>query len=128
MLSLCDFVVITLPLTAKTAGMIDEEVFKAIKPNAYLVDISRGGIVNHGALLESLNSGHLSGAALDVYPIEPLPESSPLWELRNVILSPHLAGASKHYMSRAIDVFTANLQRFLSDETLLNVFSPDLEY
>lgn len=128
MLSLCDFVVITLPLTAKTAGMIDEEVFKAIKPNAYLVDISRGGIVNHGALLESLNSGRLAGAALDVYPIEPLPESSPLWELSNVILSPHLAGASKHYMSRAIDVFTANLQRFLSDETLLNVFSPDLEY
>jgi phosphoglycerate dehydrogenase-like enzyme len=128
MVSLCDFVVVTVPLTSKTTGMIDEGVFKAMKARSYLIDISRGTIVNHAALLEALNNGHLAGAALDVYPIEPLPESSPLWERDNVILSPHLAGASPHYMSRAIDLFAANLKRYLTDEPLLNVFTPDEEY
>lgn len=128
MVSLCDFVVITLPLTSETTGMIDESVFKAMKPKSFLIDISRGTVVNHGALIESLNSGHLAGAALDVYPIEPLPESSPLWEMNNVILSPHLAGASPHYMSRAIDLFSANLQRYLAGDPLLNRYTIEEEY
>jgi phosphoglycerate dehydrogenase-like enzyme len=128
MVSLCDFVVVTVPLTSETTGMIDETVFKAMKSKSFLVDISRGTVVDHGALIEALNSGQLAGAALDVYPIEPLPESSPLWERDNVILSPHLAGASPHYMSRAIDLFAANLQRYLADEPLLNVYTPEEEY
>jgi phosphoglycerate dehydrogenase-like enzyme len=128
MVSLCDFVVIALPLTSQTTGMIDEAVFKAMKPKSFLVDISRGTIVDHGALIESLNNGHLAGAALDVYPIEPLPESSPLWEMNNVILSPHLAGASPYYMSRAIDLFAENIQRYFADEPLLNVYTPEEEY
>lgn len=128
MVSLCDFVVITLPLTSDTTGMIDEQVFKAMKSGAFLVDISRGNIIDHGALIESLNSGHLAGAALDVYPIEPLPESSPLWEMDNVILSPHLAGASPYYISRAIDLFATNLKRYLTDDSLLNVYGSEKEY
>ncbi|MGD8620775.1 MAG: D-2-hydroxyacid dehydrogenase [Anaerolineales bacterium] len=128
MVSLCDFVVVTVPLTSETTGMFDDTVFKAMKAKSYLIDISRGSVVNHGALIEALNSGHLAGAALDVYPIEPLPESSPLWERNNVILSPHLAGASPHYMSRAIDLFAANLKRYLTDEPLLNVYTPEEEY
>ncbi len=128
MVSLCDFVVITVPLTSQTTGMIDEAVFKSMKQKSLLVDVSRGTVVNHGALIEALNSGHLAGAALDVYPIEPLPESSPLWEMDNVILSPHLAGASTHYMSRSIDLFVVNLKRYLADESLLNVYKPDEEY
>ncbi|MGD8633559.1 MAG: D-2-hydroxyacid dehydrogenase [Anaerolineales bacterium] len=128
MASLCDFIVVTVPLTSETTGMIGEAVFKAMKPNAFLIDISRGSVVDHGALIEALNSGHLAGAALDVYPIEPLPESSPLWEMKNVILSPHLAGASPHYMSRAIELFAANLKRYLNDEPLMNVYEPDEEY
>lgn len=128
MTSLCDFVVISVPLTSETTGMVDDEVFKAMKPKSFLIDISRGTVVNHGALIEALNSGHLAGAALDVYPVEPLPESSPLWEMNNVILSPHLAGASPHYMSRAIDLFAANLKRYFADEPLLNVYTPEEEY
>jgi phosphoglycerate dehydrogenase-like enzyme len=128
MVSLCDFVVITVPLTSETTGMVDENVFKAMKPKSFLIDISRGTVVNHGALIEALNSGHLAGASLDVYPIEPLPESSPLWEMNNVILSPHLAGASPHYMSRAIDLFAANLKHYLADEPLLNIYNPEEEY
>ncbi|HHH82401.1 MAG TPA: D-2-hydroxyacid dehydrogenase [Chloroflexi bacterium] len=128
MASLCDFLVITVPLTGETQGLVDEAVFQAMPPHAYLVDISRGGIVDHGALVEALNNETIAGAALDVYPIEPLPESSPLWKHENVILSPHLAGASPHYFERAADLFAANLQRYLSDRPLLNVFDPARGY
>ncbi|TFH37246.1 MAG: D-2-hydroxyacid dehydrogenase [Anaerolineales bacterium] len=128
MVSLCDFVVIALPLTAKTQGVVNAEVIKAMKPGAFLIDISRGGILDHGALVEALTSGHLAGAALDVYPVEPLPESSPLWEMRNVILSPHLAGSTPQYFPRAIDLFTLNLGRYLTDRPLLNRYNPAQGY
>jgi phosphoglycerate dehydrogenase-like enzyme len=128
MVSLCDFLVITLPLTPKTQGMVGEEVIKAMKPGAYLIDVSRGKILDHGALIEALNNGHLAGAALDVYPVEPLPESSPLWEMKNVILTPHLAGSSPSYLVRAIDLFTTNLGLYLSDKPLLNRYNPATGY
>jgi phosphoglycerate dehydrogenase-like enzyme len=124
----CDFLVITVPLTPDTRGMVGEEVLEKMKPTAYLVDISRGGVVDHGALVEALNSGTLAGAALDVYPIEPLPESSPLWEMPNVILSPHVAGSSAHYHERAGDLFVQNLRRYLDKEPLLNRYDSELGY
>ncbi len=128
MVSLCDFVVVTVPLTAETRGMVDAQVLAAMKPTAFLVDISRGGVVDHGALLEALQEERIAGAALDVYPVEPLPESSPLWEMPNVILSPHVAGASPHYMERAADLFAANLRRYISGQPLLNHFDPKRGY
>jgi phosphoglycerate dehydrogenase-like enzyme len=128
MVSLCDFVIVTLPLTAKTKGVYDESVFEAMKPSAYLVDVSRGGVVDHGALVEALNLERLAGAALDVYPIEPLPESSPLWEMDNVLLTPHIGGASPEYLEQAIQFFALNIQRYLSEMPLLNVFDPSREY
>jgi phosphoglycerate dehydrogenase-like enzyme len=128
MVSLCDFVVITLPLTAKTQGVVNAEILKAMKPGAYLIDISRGNILDHGALIEVLNSGHIAGAALDVYPVEPLPASSPLWEMNNVILSPHLAGSTPHYFTRAMDLFTLNLGHYLADRPLLNRYDPAQGY
>jgi len=121
MVSLCDFVIITIPLTRKTQGIYDEAVFEAMKPSAFLIDISRGGIVDHGALVEALNLERLAGAALDVYPIEPLPESSPLWEMENVILTPHIGGSSPHYLERAIQLFSMNIQHYLSEAPLLNL-------
>jgi D-2-hydroxyacid dehydrogenase (NADP+) len=128
MVSLCDYVVITLPLTPKTQGFVTGEVIKAMKAGSFLIDISRGGILDHGALIEALNSGHLAGAGLDVYPVEPLPESSPLWDMQNVILSPHLAGSSSHYFTRAIDLFTLNLGQYLTDRPLLNRYDPKQGY
>lgn len=128
MVSLCDFIVVAVPLTPETRGMVDERVFQKMKPTAYLIDISRGGVIDHGALVEVLKEKKLAGAAMDVYPIEPLPESSPLWEMPNVILSPHVAGGSKSYTERAIDMFAENLQRFLTDRPLLNVFDPNRGY
>jgi phosphoglycerate dehydrogenase-like enzyme len=128
MVSLCDYVVITLPLTLKTQGFVTGEVIKSMKAGSFLIDISRGGILDHGALIEALNNGHLAGAGLDVYPVEPLPESSPLWEMQNVILSPHLAGSSPHYFTRAIDLFTLNLGQYLTDRPLLNRYDPKQGY
>jgi phosphoglycerate dehydrogenase-like enzyme len=128
MVSLCDYVVIALPLTSKTQGAVNADVIKAMKPGSFLIDVSRGGILDHGALIEALNSGHLAGAALDVYPVEPLPESSPLWEMKNVILSPHLAGSTPLYFSRAIDLFTLNLGHYLTDRPLLNRYDPAQGY
>ena len=128
MVSTCDFVVVTVPLTPETRGMVGESVFKRMKPTAYLIDVSRGSVVDHGALVEALNEKRLAGAALDVYPIEPLPESSPLWGMSNVILSPHVAGASEHYYERAAELFAENLHRYLAGRPLLNLYDPDRDY
>lgn len=116
----CDFVVITLPLTQETRGMIGAKQLSALKPTAYLVDVSRGGILDHEALIEALNEEKLAGAALDVFPQEPLPADSPLWVLPNVIVSPHVAGFSTHYRKRAMALFIENMGRFLADDELLN--------
>ncbi len=128
MAELCDFLVITLPLTRETRGFVDESVFSRMKSSSFLIDVSRGGVVDHGALVEALNDGRLAGAALDVYPVEPLPESSPLWEMKNVILSPHIAGSSRHYLELAIDLFVENMQRYLADQPLLNEFNLERGY
>jgi len=128
MVSSCDFIVITVPLTPQTRGMIDERVLGGMKPTAYLIDVSRGGVVDHGALVEALNENRLAGAALDVYPVEPLPDSSPLWGMPNVILSPHVAGTSEHYYERAADLFAENLHRYHVGRPLLNLYDPDRNY
>ncbi len=128
MASICDYLVVTVPLTAETRGMVDERVFEGMKPTAFLVDVSRGGVVDHGSLVEALNEKRLAGAALDVYPVEPLPESSPLWGMQNVILSPHVAGSSEHYYERAVDLFAENLARFQVGRPLLNRYDPERGY
>jgi phosphoglycerate dehydrogenase-like enzyme len=124
----CDFLVVAVPLTPQTRGMIDGEVLEAMKPTAYLVDISRGGIVEHAALVQALREHKLAGAALDVFPEEPLPADSPLWKLSNVIITPHISGITGQYDERAMQLFAENLHRYLSGETLLNRYQPELGY
>ncbi len=124
----CDFLVVTVPLTPETRGMVNAEVFAALKPGAFLVDISRGGVVDHEALIAALESGQLAGAALDVFPQEPLPPESPLWEMPNVILSPHIAGNTPHYHARAMKLFAANLSRYLKGQPLFNRYHPERGY
>ncbi|NLF50174.1 MAG: D-2-hydroxyacid dehydrogenase [Leptolinea sp.] len=128
MLRDCDFVVLALPLTASTRGMFGTEEFAAMKSNAYFVDLSRGGIVNHTALKEALDKKVISGAALDVYPEEPLPAASPLWKIPNLLISPHVGGVSPHYNNRAVDLFCTNLGRFLENHPLFNRFDPEIGY
>ena len=124
----CDFVVVTLPLTAETQGLIGAEVIAAMKPGAFLVDVSRGGIVNQTALTAALRDRKLGGAALDVFPQEPLPADSPLWKLPNVIISPHIGGNSPRYEARAADLFAENLERYLKGEPLLNTVELEAGY
>lgn len=128
MLKECDFVVVTLPLTPETEGLFDTEVFAAMKPGAFLLDVSRGGIVNHTALASALRDRKLAGAALDVFPQEPLPADSPLWKLPNLIITPHVAGSSPFYEARAADLFAENLERFLKGEHLLNQVELEIGY
>ncbi len=118
----CDFLVVSAPLTQETRGAVGRNVFRSMKSGAFLVDVSRGGVVDHAALIEALSEKRLGGALLDVYPVEPLPEASPLWEMPNVIVSPHIAGASGMYYERATELFGENLRRYLSDQPLLNLY------
>ncbi len=122
MLKDCDFIVVAVPLSNKTRGLVNADVLSVCKPSAYLIDVSRGGIVDHAALIKILNERGLAGAALDVFPEEPLPKKSPLWEMANVIITPHIAGGSSYYDERAMLLFAENLSRYIADLPLYNVF------
>lgn len=123
MLKECDFVLITVPLTNSTRNLINAEALAVMKPTAYLVDTSRGGVVDHAALAIALREHRLAGAALDVFPEEPLPDDSPLWKISNVILTPHISGNTPFYDERAVDLFSQNLRRYLAGQSLLNVYN-----
>jgi phosphoglycerate dehydrogenase-like enzyme len=124
----CDYVVVTVPLTGQTRHLIDAAVLAAMKPSAILINIARGDVVDEEALVDALLSEKIGGAGLDVFSQEPLPTGSPLWQLPNVILSPHIAGFSEHYDARATDVFAENLRRFLAGEPLLNLVDREHDY
>jgi phosphoglycerate dehydrogenase-like enzyme len=121
MLAECDYVVIALPLTPATVHFIGEAELRAMKPNAYLVNIARGAIVDEAALVRALEEGWITGAGLDVFEEEPLPPGSTLWGMENALISPHVAGFSPHYDERAVALFARNLARYLDGEPLLNL-------
>jgi phosphoglycerate dehydrogenase-like enzyme len=124
----CDFVVITVPLTAETRGMIGAEELAALKPGACLVDISRGGVIQQEALINALKDNKIAAAALDVFAKEPLPADNPLWKLPNVIITPHIAGFSPHYDERAMVLFEENLRRYLAELPLYNQLNLEKGY
>jgi phosphoglycerate dehydrogenase-like enzyme len=128
MLKECDYVVVTLPRTAATRGLLGTKELAELKPSAYLIDISRGEIVDHNVLIPMLREHKIAGAALDVFPAEPLPSDSPLWKLSNVIISPHIAGFSPHYDERAAGLFIQNLIRYMDELPLYNRLDLTLEY
>jgi phosphoglycerate dehydrogenase-like enzyme len=117
----CDFLVICVPLTSLTRDLINANVLGAMKETAFIIDISRGGILNHSDLLAAVREHKLAGAALDVFPEEPLPQESPLWKLPNVLISSHISGNTPFYDVRAAELFSINLKRFLDGEKLLNL-------
>lgn len=119
-------VVLTLPLTEQTRGMIDAAAIERMHRGAVLVNIGRGGVVDEPALVRALQQGRLAGAALDVFAAEPLPPDSALWDLPNVLLSPHTAGLSVHENERIVALFSENLRRYLAGEDLLNRVLPPL--
>ncbi len=128
MLPLADVLVLCVPHTPKTEKMIGEKELALLKPGAYLINIARGAVVDEPALIEALQSGHLSGAALDVFAEEPLPATSPFWDMENVLVSPHSASTSDRENERLTNLFCDNLRRFLDGRPLLNVLNPQLYY
>lgn len=116
-----DWVVLAAPLTDETRGMIDAKALAAMKPTARLVNVGRGPLIVQEDLVAALGAGALAGAALDVFVDEPLPASSPLWEMPNVIVSPHMSGDVVGWRSELVALFHDNLTRYLDGEPLRNV-------
>ncbi|QPP08054.1 D-2-hydroxyacid dehydrogenase [Streptomyces bathyalis] len=125
-----DYVVVTLPSTPETHHLIDDQMIKAMKPGAYVVNVGRGAVADEAALIEALRSGHLSGAALDVTETEPLPQESPLWDLPNVLLGYHATAMTNGGLAneRLTGIFCDNLRRYLDGRPLLNQVDPTRLY
>jgi len=116
----CDYLVVLMPLTDKTRHVVNEEILNAMKKTAVLINVARGAVVDEAALISALAAQKIAGAALDVFEEEPLPTTSPLWNLENVILSPHVSGNTSQYHQKAADIFIENLRHYLDGRPLLN--------
>jgi phosphoglycerate dehydrogenase-like enzyme len=123
-----DHVCLTVPLTRATHHLMDARRLGRMRPGAFLYNVSRGAVIDQAALVEALRVGKLGGAGLDVFEEEPLPAGSPLWDLDNVILTPHVAGVTPLYYQRTAALFAENLERFLSGLPLANRFDRERGY
>jgi phosphoglycerate dehydrogenase-like enzyme len=117
----CDYIVAAAPLTPETRGMIGRAEFAAMKPDAVVINIGRGPVIDEAAMVEALCAGRIKGAALDVFDQEPLPEGHPFYSLKNVLLSPHCADHTPDWLERAMQFFVDQYFRFLKGEPLRNV-------
>ncbi len=118
-----DYLVVLIPMSAENRHIVNEAVFAAMKPSAYLINVARGGVVDEAALIKALESGEIAGAALDVYDKEPLPPESPLWETKNLTAIPHLGGYSQGYEDRAMPTIERNMRYFFNDDlkSMINI-------
>ena len=123
-----DFVVLAAPLTADTVGLIGEDAIAAMKPGAWVINVARGELVDELALARALRSGRIGGAVLDTFREEPLPAASPLYDLPNVILTPHTSWSSTRVLDRSVDLFCDNLRRYAAGQPLVNVVDPSAGY
>jgi phosphoglycerate dehydrogenase-like enzyme len=123
-----DYVVLIVPLTPETTGLLGKAELSAMKSGAVLINVGRGQLVDEPALVDALRSGHLGGAALDVFASEPLPASSPLWDLPNVLVTPHSMSTALGENELMVDLFCDNLRRYLAGEALRNVFDRERGY
>jgi len=123
-----DFLVLAAPLTSETKGLVNAEVLAAMKPSAHLINVGRGELVYTGALTEALASGSIAGAALDVVHPEPLPQGHALWNMENVIITPHMSGDTEDYLDDLGKLFVDNLRRFCTGQPLQNVVDKTLGF
>jgi phosphoglycerate dehydrogenase-like enzyme len=123
-----DFVVLAAPLTEDTHGLIGEEAIAQLKPGAWVINVARGELVDERALGRALREGRLGGAVLDTFREEPLPATSPLYDLPNVILTPHTSWSSTRVLDRSVDLFCENLRRYAEGRPLVNVVDPSAGY
>jgi len=117
----CDVVVLVVPDTSRTRAMIGAAELAAMKRSAFLINVGRGSAIDEPALVEALTGNVIAGACLDVFAVEPLPPTSPLWTLPNVIVTPHIAGMRDDYAARLADIMADNLGRFVRREPLRNL-------
>jgi phosphoglycerate dehydrogenase-like enzyme len=128
MLSRCDYIVAAAPLTSQTRGMIGEPEFAALRPNAVLINVGRGPVIDEQSLVRALLEGQIKGAALDVFDHEPLPKDHPFYRLENVLLSPHCADHTHDWLEQAMELFITQLTRFRGRQPLMNVVDKKLGY
>jgi D-2-hydroxyacid dehydrogenase (NADP+) len=123
-----DFIVISVPLTEKTKGMISTAEFSLMKRDAFMVNIGRGLLIDQQAMIKALKEGEIGGAGLDVFSNEPLEEDSPLWDMENVIITPHMAGHMPDYLGEATKIFCSNLLCYLEGRELINLVDKKAGY
>ncbi|MGH3424051.1 MAG: D-2-hydroxyacid dehydrogenase [Nocardioidaceae bacterium] len=123
-----DHVVLAAPLTEQTRGLVDAVVLEAMRPSAHLVNVGRGPLVDEAALVDALAGGRIAGASLDVFETEPLPQDSPLWSARGVVVSPHMSGDAAGWLDTLARQFVGNAERFLDDADLANVVDKRLGF
>lgn len=128
MLAECDYVVVAAPLTAETKHMIGDAQFAAMKPDAVIINIGRGPVIDESALVRALQAGKLKGAGLDVFEEEPLPPGHPFYQMENVFLSPHCADNTPDWLDNAMRFFLAQYERFRRGQPLKNVVNKRLGY
>lgn len=128
MIARCDYVVVAAPLTPDTNGLIGEAEFAAMKPNAVVINVGRGPVIDEAAMVRALTDGRIKGAGLDVFEKEPLAEGHPFYRLENVLLSPHCADHTSDWQEQAMRFFLEQLERFRTGEPLRNVVNKELGY
>ncbi|MEJ7801528.1 MAG: D-2-hydroxyacid dehydrogenase, partial [Ilumatobacter sp.] len=121
LLGWAEAIVVAAPLTADTRGLFDAQAFATMRTGAWFVNVGRGELVDEPALVGALTDRHLGGAGLDVFAVEPLPPESPLWDLPNVIITPHSSGSTGRSRERSVEQFIENFRRYANDEPLRNV-------
>ncbi|WFU71262.1 D-2-hydroxyacid dehydrogenase [Bradyrhizobium sp. CB2312] len=121
LLPLCDFLVLAVPATVETVGLIGAAQLARMRRDAFLINIARGSVIVEAELIKALQTGTIAGAMLDVFKREPLPYDSPLWDMPNVIATPHVAGSPTNYTARVFSIFADNIERFQRGQALKNV-------
>jgi phosphoglycerate dehydrogenase-like enzyme len=122
-LSHSDFVVALLPLTEASRRILDDDAFRSMKRSAWLINVARGEVIDQNALIDALRNEVIAGAVLDVFEEEPLPEDSPLWEMKNVLITPHVAGTTQRYISLALESFKENYISYIERGKMLTLIS-----
>jgi phosphoglycerate dehydrogenase-like enzyme len=128
MLPLCDYVVAAAPLTPQTKGLLGAPEFAVMKKTAVVMNVGRGPVIDEAAMVQALQSGQILGAALDVFEVEPLPPESPLWDMKNVLISPHCADNTEDWLDQAMMFFYSNLEKFRAGKPLENVVDKQRGY
>jgi phosphoglycerate dehydrogenase-like enzyme len=128
LLAQCDYVVVAAPLTAETRHMISDAAFAAMKPDAVVINIGRGPVIDQAAMVRALTEKRIKGAGLDVFEEEPIPSGDPIYKLENVLISPHCADQTKVWLRQAMQFFLQQYERFCNGEPLENIVEKHLGY